>query len=148
MKFKSFFLRIDERYSGDDEAEINRFLEGKEVKRIRTGLVEGEIPRWSILFFYEEYEMDEKGELVKDEPIKLDESETELYELLRGWRKETAAKTGLSPFMILHNGTLKAIAKSAPTSVDTLASIKGIGPKKIEDYGEGVLEIVSRFVNR
>jgi len=54
VKLKSFIFRIDERYSEIDEKKINTFLVGKEIKRMRIGILEGHEPKWSILIFYEE----------------------------------------------------------------------------------------------
>ena len=147
MKIKSFIFRIDERYSAADEIKINLFLVGKEIKRMRIGMLEEEIPRWSILIFYGEKGETDAKTSVEEELIELNESENELYEILRKWRNDTAVKKGLSAYMILHNSTLMALAKYAPTNANALIDIKGIGLKKIEDYGEAVLDIIREFIH-
>jgi superfamily II DNA helicase RecQ len=49
-------------------------------------------------------------------------------------------------YVILHDATLIAITQLVPRSLDALASISGIGEKRLERYGEAVLTIVSTAV--
>ena len=44
------------------------------------------------------------------------------------------------------NSILQVIAEVRPTSVPELARIDGVGPSKIDAYGEGVLDLVKKFV--
>jgi hypothetical protein len=66
-----------------------------------------------------------------------------LFERLRAWRLATAKERGWSPYIIFHNSVLEQIAAIHPTSLNELAAIKGIGPHKLEHYGEAVLAIVA-----
>jgi ATP-dependent DNA helicase RecQ len=50
---------------------------------------------------------------------------------------------GKPPFVIFHDATLKRIAACRPTDLDGLAAIKGVGPHKLEQYGQSVLAIVA-----
>jgi len=61
---------------------------------------------------------------------------------LREWRKKTASAQALSAFLILSNRTLMAIAKETPTTPGQLAQIPGIGPRKIQSYGDEILLIL------
>ena len=45
--------------------------------------------------------------------------------------------------MVFTDATLMAIAEAAPQDLDALASLPGVGPAKLERYGEAVLEIVA-----
>jgi DNA helicase-2/ATP-dependent DNA helicase PcrA len=47
------------------------------------------------------------------------------------------------PFHVFHNRVLDAIARARPRSRDELAAVPGIGPAKLERYGEQVLEVVA-----
>ncbi len=64
------------------------------------------------------------------------------FERLRQWRTETAKAANLPPYVIFHDSTLKTIAQIAPQSMDALSSISGIGERKLQAYGERVLELV------
>jgi hypothetical protein len=62
---------------------------------------------------------------------------------LRAWRSERASKEGKPPFLFLHDRTLEALARCMPSSMATLAQVNGIGPAKLESYGDELLAIVA-----
>jgi ATP-dependent DNA helicase RecQ len=66
-----------------------------------------------------------------------------LYERLRAWQAETAQQLGLPPFFVLHDATLQRIAATPPASLHELRAIKGIGPRKLQQYGRAILDIVA-----
>ena len=66
-----------------------------------------------------------------------------LFEQLRKWRNKAAEAVGVKPFMILQNSVLEEIAKIKPSKPEELATIKGMGKRRIEKYGQTVLEIVN-----
>ncbi|PKQ30476.1 MAG: DNA helicase RecQ [Actinobacteria bacterium HGW-Actinobacteria-2] len=70
--------------------------------------------------------------------------ELDLFEALREWRLEVARRESLPAYVIFHDATLAAIAQLKPSTVDELASVSGVGGKKLETYGPGVLDVVSR----
>ena len=45
-------------------------------------------------------------------------------------------------FVIFHDSTLAGIASHKPKSLDDLAQISGIGAKKLERYGEAIMELL------
>jgi superfamily II DNA helicase RecQ len=71
-----------------------------------------------------------------------------LFEQLRAWRLEKAKELSRPPYIIFHDSVLKRIAASRPTSLGELAAIQGIGPRKLEQYGPAVLDIVGRQESR
>jgi hypothetical protein len=62
---------------------------------------------------------------------------------LREWRSERASKEGKPPFLFLHDRTLEEMARCMPSSMTTLAQVNGIGPAKLESYGDELLAIVA-----
>ncbi len=66
-----------------------------------------------------------------------------LFERLKSWRLEAARHAGVPPYVIFHNSVLQRIASHQPRTLDELADVKGVGPKKLAQYGQAVLEIVS-----
>ncbi len=66
----------------------------------------------------------------------------ELYETLRAWRKEQSTEQGKPAYVVFTDATLQAIAESKPSDVDALAKVPGVGPAKIDQYGEAVLDLV------
>jgi ATP-dependent DNA helicase RecQ len=66
----------------------------------------------------------------------------ELWQRLRAWRLEQAQAQGVSAFVIFHDATLRRIAALRPADLNELAAIKGIGPSKLEKYGQEVLALL------
>ncbi len=64
-----------------------------------------------------------------------------LVEALKKWRLQQAKREGVQAFRILGNKTLDAIAAARPRTRDELLDVPGIGPAKLEAYGDGILEI-------
>jgi ATP-dependent DNA helicase RecQ len=70
------------------------------------------------------------------------EIDEELWQRLRSWRLEQAQAQEVPAFVIFHDATLRRIAALRPADLNELASIKGIGSSKLENYGQEVLRIV------
>ena len=64
-----------------------------------------------------------------------------LFERLRAWRLEAAQQQGQKAFYVFPDATLQRIAAARPQSLDDLQAVKGVGPKKLEQYGQAVLDI-------
>jgi len=73
----------------------------------------------------------------------LDAAAQHRYEALRAWRAEVAKAHNLPAYVIFHDATLAAIAQRAPQSLDDLQGISGIGARKLEAYGDEVLQVVA-----
>lgn len=66
-----------------------------------------------------------------------------LYEALRQWRSDEAKNLGKPPYVIFKDATLLEIVRERPTTLEALRRVSGIGEKKLVNYGDAVLEIVS-----
>lgn len=64
-------------------------------------------------------------------------------EALTAWRSERSRADGVPAYIVLDNATLDAIAESAPGSLVALGRIKGIGPTKLDRYGDDILGVVA-----
>ncbi|HSW88990.1 MAG TPA: HRDC domain-containing protein [Candidatus Saccharimonadales bacterium] len=69
-------------------------------------------------------------------------TEEKIYELLKAWRLEESRVQNIFPFVIFHDTVLKEIAEKKPTTLEEVSGIKGIGVKKIEQYGIKIIDIV------
>ncbi|MDP9482882.1 MAG: ATP-dependent DNA helicase UvrD2 [Chloroflexota bacterium] len=67
-----------------------------------------------------------------------------LFEALRAWRLERSRADAVPPYVIFHDATLTTIAERQPRSLADLAGIPGIGPTKLDRYGEELITIVVR----
>jgi exodeoxyribonuclease VII large subunit len=68
----------------------------------------------------------------------------QLFDILRQWRNQKALHEGKQPFMIFNNATVRATAEANPQKVEDLNDIKGWGPRKIEKYGEEVIDLLTQ----
>lgn len=50
---------------------------------------------------------------------------------------------GKPPYVIFKDATLLEIVRERPTTLEALRRVSGIGEKKLVNYGDAVLEIVS-----
>jgi len=66
-----------------------------------------------------------------------------LFERLREWRAGVAREQGVPAYIVFGDATLRGIALTRPSSLEQLGTISGVGEKKLESYGEGVLEVVA-----
>jgi ATP-dependent DNA helicase RecQ len=66
-----------------------------------------------------------------------------VFQKLRAWRMEVAREEGKAPFIIFHDSTLRQIATVAPSTLDELATISGVGEGKLNRYGQGVLDALA-----
>jgi ATP-dependent DNA helicase RecQ len=74
-----------------------------------------------------------------DEEADFDEA---LFEALRAWRLEQARLQSVPPYVVFHDSHLRTIAAHQPATLEALSELKGIGPRKLEQYGGAVLELV------
>ena len=77
-----------------------------------------------------------------DDETPLDDEAQRRFEALRRWRRERADQDGVPPYVIAHDKTLRAIAAAAPTDAASLGAVKGMGPKRVENYGEEMLDVL------
>ncbi|MDI6688556.1 MAG: RQC domain-containing protein, partial [Desulfobacterales bacterium] len=69
----------------------------------------------------------------------------DLYELLRQKREKLGMAQGIPLFLVASNRTLKEMAASAPKNVTELLHVHGIGPAKIEKYGQDFLDVILEY---
>ena len=65
-----------------------------------------------------------------------------LLEALRAWRRDVAREHGVPAYVVFHEATLEGIAALRPRTLDELRAISGVGEKRLERYGNALLEIV------
>jgi DNA helicase-2/ATP-dependent DNA helicase PcrA len=68
-----------------------------------------------------------------------------LFDELRRWRD--TARAGKPAYTVFDDKTLAAIASALPSSTAELAAVKGVGPAKLESYGDDVLGLVSAVLD-
>ena len=64
------------------------------------------------------------------------------FEALRVWRLAVAGASKVPAYVVFTDATLTAIAEKTPASPGELATISGVGARKLERYGKDVLAIL------
>lgn len=75
--------------------------------------------------------------------VELDAQGEVVFAALRQYRLERARADGVPPYVVASDRTLREIALLRPGSLDELAQAHGIGPTKLERYGDALLEVVA-----
>ena len=81
---------------------------------------------------------------VRNSPTKveLDAASTPVSDALREWRRQAAAAAKVPAFTVLHDVHLDGIAVRRPKDLMELAACPGIGPAKLERWGDEILAVV------
>jgi ATP-dependent DNA helicase RecQ len=72
----------------------------------------------------------------------LDAAARERFERLRAHRTQVARARGVPPYVVAHDRTLLEMAARAPRSAQELLGVYGMGPARIESYGDGFLRVL------
>ena len=70
---------------------------------------------------------------------------TDLLNKLKEYRTNKAQEKNIQPNIVLSNDTLTNIASEIPKDKNDLLNTRGIGKKKLEMYGEDILNITKLF---
>jgi len=69
----------------------------------------------------------------------------ERFTALRDWRRERAESRGVESDVIISKDALWGLAVKAPTTLDGLQGIPGIGPWRLATYGEELIKLIIRL---
>jgi superfamily II DNA helicase RecQ len=72
----------------------------------------------------------------------------EAWETIRTWRAERAKAAGKPAFVVFDDKTLRLVAATLPTNEAGLLAISGIGPVKLESYGDELIAIAEQLRTR
>ena len=69
-----------------------------------------------------------------------------LFDELRALRRRLADEQSVPAFVVFSDATLKAMAAARPADRQAMLRVSGVGPAKLERYGEAFLAVVRRYV--
>ena len=72
----------------------------------------------------------------------LDNDAQQRFAALKAWRAEIAREHNLPAYVVFHDATLAQMAQESPATLGALASISGVGAKKLEAYGREILRVL------
>ena len=77
------------------------------------------------------------------EPGPLSDEGEALFESLRELRKSIADRQGVPAYIVFSDKTLRAVAEARPSTPHEFLAISGVGPLKLERYGDTFMELLA-----
>ena len=71
-----------------------------------------------------------------------------LFDELRALRRRLADEQSVPAFVVFSDATLKAMAAARPTDHQAMLGVSGVGPAKLERYGDAFLTVIQEYVRR
>ncbi len=85
------------------------------------------------------------GAVAGSAPVAAD-ADPVVEQVLRTWRSERSRRDSVPAYIVLSNATLSGIAAAQPRSLAMLRRVDGIGPVKLDLYGEEILALLEGVV--
>jgi ATP-dependent DNA helicase RecQ len=118
------------------DAEVGRWVRALEAS---GALVEQTTPDgFVVLQANVDAPLPELGSRRTDAPV-----DTSVAAELRAWRTRRAREDAVPAYVVLHDATLDELAALKPRSQGELAAVKGLGPTKLERYGDELLALLA-----
>ena len=76
----------------------------------------------------------------------VDTIHSELYSMLKFWRREEGEVRLIPLFQIATNKMLQGVANALPTTEKQLLKIKGVGKRTLEEYGFAIIDLVKEYM--
>ncbi|MBV8637453.1 MAG: DNA helicase RecQ [Candidatus Eremiobacteraeota bacterium] len=78
----------------------------------------------------------------------MDDADDSLFEELRGLRKSIADESGVPPYVVFSDATLRELCLHKPSTLAAFRAISGVGDVKLERYGVAFVEAIKTFNGR
>jgi len=144
MQIKIFTVSIAE--SGESISEMNRFLAGQKVLEIQQQFYQNDNGAyWCFCVRYlmgspANYSSKSNKQKIDYKEI-LSESEFQTFSKLRECRKIIATNEAIPAYAVFTDEELAGIARLPILELEKLTSIKGIGDKKTEKFGQTIIDL-------
>ena len=76
----------------------------------------------------------------------MNEDEKNLFESLRALRMSIAQERGVPPYVVFNDSTLREMTLDKPSSRHELLAIRGVGQKKLDDFGTDFLQAIEHHL--
>lgn len=151
MQIRIFSIPITD--NGEMQAEMNRFLAAGKVLEIEQRFYQNE--RGAYWNFCVRYLNGNTGSFQQqstkqkiDYKELLNEDEFTIFSKLREYRKIIAANDAVPAYAVFTDEELAGIARLPVLEVSKLISVKGIGDKKVEKYGNQLIELFKSKIEK
>lgn len=138
MQFQTFIVPAAD--ATQALTELNAFLRGHKILEVESHFVEREQnAAWHFCVKYLEGGGKAAG-VRADYKLLLKEEQFAIFSKLRQARKQIAEETDVPHFVIFTDEELAGIAQLDEINLTNLVKVKGVGAKKVEKYGERILQ--------
>lgn len=146
------FFRVSAQNLNSAASELNRFLRSHSIDSIERHFVsQGEASFWLFCVDYQEQlatggnaSGTGAGGTRRKERVDyrdlLNDDDFQTYVGLKQLRQQIAEEEKLAVYLIFTNDQLAKIAEARPRTKEELAKIEGIGPARVDKYGERVIQ--------
>jgi superfamily II DNA helicase RecQ len=83
----------------------------------------------------------ETGSAAATAPVRLTAQDEALAARIKEWRAEEAKRLRVPAYVVMHDRTLTAVVQARPRNPRQLLDIDGMGPAKVERFGEAILAL-------
>jgi ATP-dependent DNA helicase RecQ len=70
----------------------------------------------------------------------------ELFDALRQLRREEATQRSVPAYIVFGDATLRDMARLRPTSLEQLIEVRGVGQKKLADFGQKFVDCITSYL--
>jgi ATP-dependent DNA helicase RecQ len=70
----------------------------------------------------------------------------DLFDTLRKLRREEATERGVPAYIVFGDATLRDMARQRPTSLEQLLEVRGVGQKKLADFGQQFVDCIANYL--
>lgn len=125
--------------------ELNVFLRSKKILNTESQIVQQDGNSfWTFsLKYIEDITIGEREKMKIDYRQVLDEATFQRFSRLREVRKQLAQDDGVPAYAVFTDEELAGIAKLEELILPKMKSIKGIGDKKVEKYGQKIIKAMT-----
>jgi ATP-dependent DNA helicase RecQ len=89
--------------------------------------------------------IEERPSKSKADTVSWEGVDRELFEELRKLRRSLAEERGVQPYMIFSDASLREFALCRPTNLEGLRLLYGVGDKKLSEFGETFLRVITDY---
>lgn len=89
--------------------------------------------------------IEKTGKRMKSKAAAVQVSNPDFYKQLLEWRDKKAEESGLTESRILRQKVMVEIAEKLPKTVDELKAVKGMGGKKMQEFGGDILALILKY---
>ena len=84
-----------------------------------------------------------RAQLTRGRSADITHASPQLVDALKAWRKQRATSDRVPAYIVLSDAHLEGIADRRPESLSELARCTGIGPTKLERYGDEIVAVIA-----